>query len=39
METKQSEIQVGKVLSFELKVGKVKTNQTTGEFTVISLLN
>jgi len=27
---------VGKVLSFKPQIGKVKTGQTTGEFTVIS---
>ena len=36
MESKRIEAQVGKVLSFKSQVGKMKTGQTTGEFTVIS---
>ena len=35
-ENKWIEAQVGKVLSFKPQVGKMKTGQTTGEFTVIS---
>ena len=36
MESKWIEVQMSKVLSFKLQVGKVKTGQTTGGFTVIS---
>ena len=36
MESKRIEVQVGKVLSFKLRVDNVKTGQTTGGFTVIS---
>ena len=32
----QIEVQVGRILSFKPWVGKVKTGQTTGEFTIIS---
>ena len=38
MESKQIEVQVGKVLSFKPWVGNVKTSQTTCGFTVISPL-
>ena len=36
MESKWIEVQMSKVLSFKSQVGKVKTGQTTGGFTVIS---
>ena len=36
MESKWIEVQVGTVLSFKPQVGKVKTDQTTGGFTVMS---
>ena len=36
MESKRMEAQVGKVLSFKPQIGKVKTDQTTGGFTIIS---
>ena len=39
MESKQIEVQVGKVLCFKPRVGKVKTGQTTSEYTVISPYN
>ena len=35
-ESKWIEAQVGKVLSFKPRIGKVKTGQTTSRFTVIS---
>ena len=35
MDSKWIEVQVGKVLNFKPQVGKVKTGQTTGGFTVI----
>ena len=38
-ENKQIEVQVSKVLSFKPQVGKVKTDQTTGGFIVISPKN
>ena len=36
MERKQIEVQVGKMLSFKSRVGKVKIGQIIGGFTVIS---
>ena len=36
MESKQIEVQMGKMLSFKLQVGKVETGQTISGFTVIS---
>ena len=35
IESKQIKIQVGKILSFKSQVGKIKTGQTTGGFTII----
>ena len=34
-ESKRIEVQVGKILSFKPRVGKVKRGQTTGEFIAI----
>ena len=36
MKSKRIDVQVGKVLSFKLRVGNVKTDQTIGGFTIIS---